>query len=97
MGRIFCAVEAFVVAGTDVAEVRTGKGNVVVIGVVVPFGATSFRSSIQASCMVGKGAGGGAVNKGGAKFAWSRGEFIGKCGEDIGSFLGVTFLVVLVV
>ena len=56
MGKISYADGVFVtVVGTGVAEAATGRVDVVVIGVVVPFEAASFRSRAEVSCVVGKG------------------------------------------
>ena len=45
--------------------------------------------------MAGAGAGREAVDKAGAKFAGPRGGFVGKAGEVVCGFLGVTVLVFL--
>ena len=91
MGSIPCA------GGVFAAIDGTGKVYVVVVGVVVSFEAIVFRPRAEGSCVVGKRAGREAVDKGGAKFAGTRGGFANKCGEVVGGFLGVTVLVVLVV
>ena len=109
VGRISCADGVFVVVtgagvaetGTGMVEAVTGEVGVEVIGVVVPLEAASFRPKVEVSCEVGESLGrlqgweeGPSI--GGAKFAGSRGGFIGKCGEDVGDFLGIVVLVILV-
>ena len=55
MGRISCTGGVFVaVAGTSVAVAGMGGVDVVVIGVVVPFEAASFRPKSEVSCLVRK-------------------------------------------
>ena len=45
------------VAGTSVAEAGTGRVDVVVVGMVIPLEAASFRPRAEGSCTVGKGLG----------------------------------------
>ena len=56
MGRISCVGGVFVaVAGTCVTKAKTGGLDVMVVGVVCPFEAASFRPSAKVSCVAGKG------------------------------------------
>ena len=58
ISRISCAGRVFVaVAGAGMAESRTGRVGVVVVDVVVPLEAASFRPRAGVSCVVGESLG----------------------------------------
>ena len=103
VGRIFCAGGLFVAgAGAGLAEAGADVVGVVLADEVVALEAASFRPMAGVSCVDAKNLGrlrgtGRAVDEGGAKFAGSRGWFVGKYQEVVGDFMGVTVLAIVVV